>query len=128
VGRIKYREGGYPNEDDLIDQLIQKHGSNGANVEEVLKYWCPQFRLRWRKLGSEMEAREAISRNRVILASFYLENLGWNGLSLFYQKHPTEILDEKSFLWFSLRSVDQGISHHFMYFKKFRFNNGTHLK
>eukprot|EP00118_Oscarella_pearsei_P020432 m.221234 g.221234 ORF g.221234 m.221234 type:complete len:569 (+) comp39956_c1_seq10:140-1846(+) len=71
--------------------IIEESGSHGADVEQVLEQFCPQYQLRYRKVDEE-GARRAINERRVLVAEFCLDDDQWEQFHKFYEDHSGGIL------------------------------------
>ena len=89
--RIVGREGGYPDFYGIRDELITKHGMDGAVVEKVLGEACPKYRLQCKKTD-ERGALSAIVQKRPVVAIFRLSDDEWKAFYKFYQRNPRGIL------------------------------------
>jgi hypothetical protein len=67
--RIKGRDGGVPQFEELRQQFINEYGVNGAITEEVIKRWSPHYRLNYKEVD-ETGARRAITARRPVVAKF----------------------------------------------------------
>ncbi|KAJ8038526.1 hypothetical protein HOLleu_15975 [Holothuria leucospilota] len=89
--RILGREGGYPDFNQLRQQLIDRYGEHGANTLGVLQMVCPHYRLRCREVDM-VGAMRAVTAKRPVVARFRLIDAEWDVFGEFYEKHPTSIL------------------------------------
>ena len=69
--RIHGRDGGHPGFEELKDEIISEFGRDSKGIKAVLKKYCPEYRLRYRK-ATIQEAKEAISEKRPVIACFKL--------------------------------------------------------
>jgi hypothetical protein len=84
--RIKDRDGGHPEFHDIKNRLITQYGVDGAGTQLVLQTWCPRYRLQFRVLETEAEARQAINARRPVVARFGLSDSQWRLFRAFYKQ------------------------------------------
>ena len=89
--RILGREGGYPDFNELRDEMIKEYGNDPDITERILKKKCEKYRLQYSKTSVD-EAKKAISEKRPVLAEFELTDEEWNVFGNFYEKNPAGIL------------------------------------
>ncbi|KAJ8038527.1 hypothetical protein HOLleu_15977 [Holothuria leucospilota] len=89
--RILGREGGYPDFNQLRQQLIDRYGEHGANTLHVLQTVCPHYRLQCREVDV-VGAMRAVTAKRPVVARFRLTDAEWDVFGKFYEKNPTAIL------------------------------------
>ena len=87
MSRIEGREGGVPLFSEVRDTLINEYGKEGATTREVLKKYAPKYRLRYHEVDLD-RARDAVKKNRVVVAIFSLDDPQWDRFSSFFQQHP----------------------------------------
>ena len=79
----------------VLQKIIDKFGSNGGNTEEVLKYFVGDYRLHYRKIEKEEDARKVIMLTRPCLTRFHLSAMQWGNFSEFFRNNPTGILTKE---------------------------------
>ena len=89
--RIIGRDGGYPDFFELRRELIAKYGEHGASTRKVLEAICPKYRLECKDVNA-IDAMEAVSAKRPVVARFYLSGAQWDQFSQFYKENPKGIL------------------------------------
>jgi hypothetical protein len=89
--RIKGRDGGVPQFEELRQHFINEYGVDGAITEEVIKKWSPHYRLNYKEVD-ETGARRAITARRPVVAKFRLTQAKWDRFSEFYKNNPKGIL------------------------------------
>ena len=72
---------------DIVASIVGKHGDAGESVGKVLAEECPKRQLRWRQV-SESDARKAAEAGRVLVATFYLTDAGWDAFSKHFGETP----------------------------------------
>lgn len=85
----------------IFDQIINDFSpkrDRGAVVSEVLRKHCKKYKLHYKELKNEEEARLAISLGRVCVAIFWLPKKAWDKFSLFYQTNPKGILKKSDLI------------------------------
>ncbi|XP_045168868.2 uncharacterized protein LOC123531720 [Mercenaria mercenaria] len=92
--RILGRDDGYPEFEELRDDMINRHGRHGANTLRVLEEICPMYRLRCREVDVN-GAMEAITEKRPVVAKFRLTREEWNTFHRFYERNRTGILTSR---------------------------------
>ncbi|CAG2249943.1 unnamed protein product [Mytilus edulis] len=91
--RIIGRDGGHPTFNALRNEIIKKHGIDGAYPFDVLEGIAPKYRLQFQTVSAQ-DAMIAVASKRPVIASFYLTNLEWKQFSAFYERQPTGILSK----------------------------------
>ena len=91
--RIVSREGGHPDFIELREEIIERHGKDGANTFQVLQEYCPKYRLQCQTVGIEGALR-AVASKRPVVARFALTAPEWERFSAFYDTTPKGILTE----------------------------------
>ncbi|CAF3121366.1 unnamed protein product [Rotaria socialis] len=94
MSRIVVRENGVPGYDKIRKKLIKDYGEHEVIIEDVLRKWCPIYRLRYERI-EELDARQTIEAERSVLATFSLSEEEWIDFSKFYKTYPTGILERK---------------------------------
>ena len=94
--RIIGREGGVPDFDSIRDSLTEKYGSSGFNTEFAIDKTCGNYRLRYKELKDESDARRAINHRRPVVATFSLDH--WVEFSKFYKGNRKGILEVKDLI------------------------------
>ncbi|XP_053396301.1 uncharacterized protein LOC128556182 [Mercenaria mercenaria] len=92
--RILGRDGGYPVFENLRDDMITRHGSEGANTFRVLKEVCPLYRLHFRQVDIN-GAMKAVAAKRPVVAKFRLTDDEWDVFGSFFRNNPTGILTKR---------------------------------
>eukprot|EP00927_Polykrikos_kofoidii_P037869 TRINITY_DN32073_c0_g1_i1.p1 TRINITY_DN32073_c0_g1~~TRINITY_DN32073_c0_g1_i1.p1 ORF type:complete len:513 (+),score=42.28 TRINITY_DN32073_c0_g1_i1:183-1541(+) len=76
---------------EIVQEIVSRHGSNGADAFEVLRRECAQ-----RCLGccevAVANFTEALQSNRTALVRFRFSEDIWTAFSSFFKKHPSGIL------------------------------------
>ncbi|CAF1056645.1 unnamed protein product, partial [Rotaria magnacalcarata] len=94
MSRVVVRENGVPCYHKIRKKLIKDYGEHEVIIEDVLRKWCPIYRLRYERI-EELGARQAIEAERSVLATFSLFEQEWTNFSNFYNSYPTGILERK---------------------------------
>ncbi|OXA43242.1 uncharacterized protein LOC118438559 [Folsomia candida] len=99
---VSQGEGGYPHFDDILKKIVTEFGENGADTDKVLQKYAPEYRLRYRNLADEEQARLAVSQGRPVIARFWLykEEEGrpegqWGDFEKFFKDNPIGVLTKK---------------------------------
>lgn len=92
--RIMGREGGYPEFNDLREEIITSYGMHGADTEEVLGNVCPRYRLHFKNVDLK-GAMSAIVAKHPVIAIFELEGSEWDAFEMFYKEHPKGVLTKE---------------------------------
>ncbi|CAG2214111.1 unnamed protein product [Mytilus edulis] len=71
IHRIIGREGGWPDFNIILHNIIRCYGTKTASTLNVLKHVCPEYRLQCRKINIE-EALQAITEKRPVVATYRL--------------------------------------------------------
>ena len=79
-----------PSHSKLVTEFIEKYGSNGANTYSVLKAECSKRSLKCKQVGMN-GAKNAILRNRVVVATFHLCDKQWTNFSKYFMENGTAI-------------------------------------
>ena len=92
--RIRGRKEGYPEIQEIRERILSPENfppsAEGANSKEVLKAATTWYRpLRFREVSTE-EARQAVLRQRPVLATFWLPGLGWESFARFFGTERTK--------------------------------------
>eukprot|EP01083_Nonionella_stella_P197574 726281_1 len=77
--------------DELVKNIVNKHGSKGAYTYSVLKEECAKRQLRCKNL-SEFSAIQAIKKRRPIIASFTLYDNQWDIFARHFNNNGSSIL------------------------------------
>ncbi|OXA40995.1 uncharacterized protein LOC110860372 [Folsomia candida] len=102
--RVVGRSGGYPKFEDILKQIIDDFGTEGAHIDPVLKKYTAIYRLRYKLLAGEEQARAAIAHGREIVASFSFstkdENQAnsrgqWDDFDDFFKRNPRGVLKSR---------------------------------
>ncbi|XP_068678865.1 uncharacterized protein [Montipora foliosa] len=94
---IKRRIGECPKFDDLVEELVTKHGKKGAPVFDVLREECPKYRLKCRRVDT-VKAKRAISEKRPVVATFFLTGAQWDLFDQFYEENGKGILTKSDLI------------------------------
>ncbi|XP_068738582.1 uncharacterized protein [Montipora capricornis] len=94
--RIIGRVGGYPDLHELRKKLITKYGEEAAFPLQHLREVCPEYRLKCKSVNV-VQAIQAISEKRPVVATFYLTEAQWDRFDQFYEENRKGILT-KSYL------------------------------
>jgi hypothetical protein len=86
--RILGRDDRYPEFDQLRDDIISRHGNEGAPTFQVLEEICPLNRLQCRQVDVN-GALKTVAAKRPVVAKFRLTVDEWESFSKFYSSHPT---------------------------------------
>ena len=76
----------------MLDEIVNMFGCNGALTEEVLKHFCPIYRTRYKRIRSRADISKAIVGNplpRVVVMRFSMRNGKpdcWEALNSFAEK------------------------------------------
>lgn len=89
--RILGREGGYPDFKKLREEIINVHGRSGANTLNVLKEFCPKYRLHCKAVDIN-DAKNAVNTKRPVVATFRLNDIEWVKFSKYFKENRTGIL------------------------------------
>lgn len=80
----------------ILQKIIDKYGSNGANVAKVLDEVLKDYKLHYKYLGyDENEARKAVMRTRPCITVFFLTGQQWGNFSKFFKNNPKGILTKE---------------------------------
>ncbi|XP_068747385.1 uncharacterized protein [Montipora capricornis] len=109
--RIIGRVGGYPDFDELREKLITKYGEEekGVSTFQVLREVCPEYRLKCKSVNV-VQAIQAISEKRPVVATFYLTEAQWDRFDQFYKENRKGILT-KSYLNSKTDSENKPVGH-----------------
>ena len=94
--RIIGREGGLPKFESIRDSLTKKYGSGSFNTKFAIDKTCGDYRLRYKELKAENDARHAINHRRPVVATFFLDH--WVEFSKFYRESREGILEAKDLI------------------------------
>eukprot|EP00438_Fugacium_kawagutii_P026654 Skav225335 [mRNA] locus=scaffold748:311374:313047:- [translate_table: standard] len=83
--------------DKLVKEITDRFGFDGADVDQVLQWLCPCKNLHYRFIDRH-EAEEVLRgvSSRVVLATFWLNDTGWESFSAFFRFHPDSVLQARS--------------------------------
>jgi len=107
--RIIGRDGGYPDFFELRCELIDKYGEHGASTKRVLEEVCPKHRLKCKEVKG-IDAMEAVSAKRPVVARFHLSGAQWDQFYQFYEENPKGILT-RTYLDSRHHSTRKGFGH-----------------
>ena len=93
--RIVGREGGYPEFEEIRDNLIQEYGVVSAKTRDVIAKVCPEYRLHFQEVD-EVHARQALNHRRPLVATFSLFDKQWDRFNEFYTSTPKGILKKSN--------------------------------
>ncbi|CAE8617221.1 unnamed protein product [Polarella glacialis] len=89
---------------ELVDQIIARHGTSGGICRVVLQEECAKRQLRCQDLGEtqahddcmvQLQGVSASLRQRTLVMSFRLDDHQWSKFSGFFRRRPTGILRAK---------------------------------
>ena len=79
----------------VLKKIVDKFGSNGGVVPKVLDYFLGEYRLHYRKLSKEEDARKSVMLTRPIITGFVLTGKQWGNFSKFFRENPKGILTKE---------------------------------
>ena len=79
----------------VLKKIVDKFGSNGGNIAKVLECFCGDYRLHYRELSKEEEARKSVMLTRPIITGFFLTGMQWGNFSKFFRENPKGILTKE---------------------------------
>ncbi len=72
----------------LVDMMVNKFGTKGAQTSKVLDWILPQFLpLKWRIID-QPSCYAALDKGRAIIGSFYLTDAQWNNFETYFNNYP----------------------------------------
>ena len=92
--RILGRDGGYPEFENLRDEMVNQYGQDGANTLSVLQEVCPGYRLRCQEVDVN-GAMEAIAAKRPVVARFRLTDHEWKTFKESYLRNREGVLKKQ---------------------------------
>ena len=90
--RIVGREGGVPEFNSILDELVQKYGSSGSNAKFVIDRTCRNYHLQFKEI-TENDARHAINQRHPVVTTFTLNH--WSEFPKIFEKNHKGILEVK---------------------------------
>lgn len=94
INRIVGREGGYPDFDDILCNIIQRYGTKKESTFKVLQQVCPEYRLKCRQIDID-GALKAIREKRPVVAIYRLTDDEMQLFSDFFYYNKTGILSKQ---------------------------------
>ena len=93
--RIVGRDGGYPDFEDIRDDIIHKFEYRDTHSNPaVLRYVSRKYGLRYERVPFP-DAREAVRHGRAVVASFSLSAQGWQNFDDFFHRRRRGVLRRK---------------------------------
>ncbi|CAC5420156.1 unnamed protein product [Mytilus coruscus] len=94
IHRIIGREGGWPDFNIILQNIIRCYGTETASTLNVLKHVCPEYRLQCRKINID-GAMKAITEKRPVVATYRLTDDERQMFSDFFYYNKRGILSKE---------------------------------
>ena len=95
-----------PSHNDLVKEITNKYGYNGADTYQVLQWQCNKRQLGCKQV-TRQQALNAIKKGRVIVGRFYLNEGQWNKMGEFFNNKSNWVY-EKSDIGDGYNGADDG--------------------
>ena len=89
--RIHGRQEGYPEFEEIKDNIISSYGRNRASTQLVLDDVLGDYRLHYTTVSCIEDAKKAISEKRPVIARLRLMQTEWDAFENFFATDPTGI-------------------------------------
>jgi len=83
--------------DKLVKEIVDRYGTCGGNVSDVLLWQCKKRNLDWKNLYDISLVISALELRRVVVGTFWLTEQGWDNFGKFFAKHgyPNDLVIRK---------------------------------
>lgn len=97
-----------PRHSDLLADIVLKYGVNGASLENVLRDFCPQYKLYTHTISCQ-EAMECVRKGYAVGLTFHWPETQWNEFASFFRESPDGVLSYIPPVDFRRRAVGHAV-------------------